>query len=334
MIARNSSFIYKGKAVHIKQVAEELGVSYVLEGSVRRLGERVRITAAQRRDDRRPHRAERYDRNLADVFAVQDEITEAIVAAVEPQIYAAENFRARRKPPESLDAWDLVMRALSHFWRVTRQDNIAAQELLEKQSPSIRTMAKRWGCWRPVSLLVSIWAGRTRRLRRSPSARRWRQSAPTAMIPGRITPWAAPICSRAGWTIRSPSSKPRCVSIPNFSLAHCYYGITLADSGRWQEAEEAVRRALRFSPRDPLSAIYFGAAAFAQYVGRNYEKAMQLARTVYPAPRRFRRSPAAADRRRRHGRTDRGRRGCTGGTAPRPARRFSCLDRRPNADQA
>src|SRR4029078_10883075 len=65
---------------------------------------------------------------------------------------------------------------------------------------------------------------------------------------------------------------------PNFSLAHCYYGIDLADNGRWQEAEEAVRRALRFSPRDPLSAIYFGAAAFAQYIGRNYEKAMQLAR--------------------------------------------------------
>ncbi len=76
--------------------------------------------------------AERYDRNLADVFAVQDEITEAIVAAIEPQLYAAENFRARRKPPDSMDAWDLVMRALSHYWRVTRQDNVVAQALLEK----------------------------------------------------------------------------------------------------------------------------------------------------------------------------------------------------------
>jgi tetratricopeptide (TPR) repeat protein len=76
--------------------------------------------------------AERYDRSLADVFAVQDEITEAIVAAIEPQLYAAENFRAQRKPPDSLDAWDLVMRALSHYWRVTRQDNVVAQALLEK----------------------------------------------------------------------------------------------------------------------------------------------------------------------------------------------------------
>ena len=76
--------------------------------------------------------AERYDRNLADVFAVQDEITQAIVAAIEPQLYAAENFRARRKAPDNMDAWDLVMRALSHYWRVTRQDNVVAQALLEK----------------------------------------------------------------------------------------------------------------------------------------------------------------------------------------------------------
>jgi hypothetical protein len=73
-----------------------------------------------------------YDRALADVFAVQDEITEAIVAAIEPQLYAAENFHAKRKPPDSMDAWDLVMRALSHYWRVTRQDNVVAQALLEK----------------------------------------------------------------------------------------------------------------------------------------------------------------------------------------------------------
>ncbi|MFX4543545.1 hypothetical protein ABTA76_20050, partial [Acinetobacter baumannii] len=67
---------------------------------------------------------EQFDRKLVDVFAVQDEITNAIVAAVEPQIYAAENFRAQRKPPASLDAWDLLMRALSHYWRVTREDHL------------------------------------------------------------------------------------------------------------------------------------------------------------------------------------------------------------------
>src|SRR4029077_14089296 len=76
--------------------------------------------------------AERYDRDITDVFAVQDEITEAIVAAIEPQLYAAENFRAQRKPPDSMDAWDLVMRALSYYWRGTRQGNVVAQALLEQ----------------------------------------------------------------------------------------------------------------------------------------------------------------------------------------------------------
>src|SRR5712691_3017851 len=133
VIARNSSFIYKGKAVHMKQVAEELGVGYLVEGSVRKSGDRVRITA-QLNDVATGSQlwAERYDRELADVFAVQDEITEAIVAAIEPQVFAAENFRARRKPPESLDAWELLMQALSHYWRVTREDNVLAQALLEK----------------------------------------------------------------------------------------------------------------------------------------------------------------------------------------------------------
>ena len=133
VIARNSSFVYKGKSVHMKQIAEELGVGYVVEGSVRKGGDRVRITVQLNDVATGSHIwAERYDRSLADVFAVQDEITEAIVAAIEPQLYAAENFRARRKPPDSMDAWDLVMRALSHYWRVTRQDNLVAQALLEK----------------------------------------------------------------------------------------------------------------------------------------------------------------------------------------------------------
>ena len=134
MIARNSSFIYKGKAVHMKQVAEELGVGYVVEGSVRKGGDRVRITAQLNDVATGSHIwAEHYDRRLADVFAVQDEITEAIVAAIEPQLYAAENFRAKRKHPDSMDAGDLVMRALSHYWRVTRQDNLVAQALLENK---------------------------------------------------------------------------------------------------------------------------------------------------------------------------------------------------------
>jgi hypothetical protein len=116
----------------VKQVADELGVGCVLEGSVRKSGDRVRITAQLNDAATGSHIwAERYDRGLVDVFTVQDEITEAIVAAIEPQIYARESLRAQRRPPDNMDAWDLVMRGLSHYWRVTRQDNFVAQALLE-----------------------------------------------------------------------------------------------------------------------------------------------------------------------------------------------------------
>jgi len=161
VIARNSSFTYKGKSVHMRQIAEELGVGYVVEGSVRKSGDRVRITAQLNDVATGSHIwAERYDRDLADVFAVQDEITESIVAAIEPQLYAAENFRARRKAPGSLDAWDLVMRALSHYWRVTRQDNVSRRRCWKKPSRSTRTMGRRLACSPPAISSALIWAGR------------------------------------------------------------------------------------------------------------------------------------------------------------------------------
>ena len=188
VIARNSSFIYKGRSVHLKQIAEELGVAYVVEGSVRKDGDRVRITAQLNDVFTGSHIwAERYDRNLADVFAVQDEITEAIVAAIEPQLYAAENFRARRKLPDSMDAWDLLMRALSHYWRVTRQDNVVAQALLERRLILTRITARRVVCSPPVIHSVPTWVGRTwrRQRRQSPRALHRQQFSPTARIPGR-----------------------------------------------------------------------------------------------------------------------------------------------------
>ena len=188
VIARNSSFTYKGKAVHLKQVAEELGVGYVLEGSVRKSGGRVRITAQLNDVATGSHVwAERYDRDVADVFAVQDEITESIVAAIEPQLYAAENFRARRKPPGSLDAWDLVMRALSHYWRVTRQDHVVAQALLEKAIAIDPNYGQALGVL-AASYTFGAHMGWEdwKTSRRSPSVPRWRRSAPTAKTPGRI----------------------------------------------------------------------------------------------------------------------------------------------------
>ena len=280
VIARNSSFIYKGKSVHMKQVAEELGVGYVLEGSVRKGGDRVRITAQLNDVATGSHIwAERYDRGLADVFAVQDEITEAIVAAIEPQIYAAENFRAERKPPENLDAWDLVMRALSYYWRVTRQDNVVAQALLEKAISIDPNYGQALGVL-ATSHTFGAHMGWEDMTKSMPSAER---GALAAIRTDSEDPWAHHALGCAYlFTRRFDDSLAEFELAlrlnPNFSLAQAYHGLALSYCGRWEEADEAVKRALRLSPRDPYSAVYYGIAAYAQFIGRHYEKAMQLAR--------------------------------------------------------
>ena len=121
VIARNSSFTYKGKAVDVKQVSRELGVRYVLEGSVRKGGNRVR-TSAQLIDAATGNHiwADRYDRDLTDIFALQDEITERVVAAIEPRLLAAEGVRSQARSPEDLSAWDMLIRANSLFWRLNQ----------------------------------------------------------------------------------------------------------------------------------------------------------------------------------------------------------------------
>ncbi len=280
VVARNSAFSYKGKSVHLKQIGEELGVGYVVEGSVRKDGDHVRITAQLNDVVTGSHLwAERYDRDLADVFAVQDEITQAVVAAIEPQLYAAENFRARRQTPENMVAWDLVMRALSHYWRVTRQDNLVAQALLEK------AIAVDPGYGQALSLLAACYTF---------SAHMGWETMPRAIpLAERAALSAIRADSEDAWAHYALASvylfyKRFDDSIaefelalrlnPNFSPARGIYGVALAYCGRWEEGASAARQALRFSPRDPFAAIYCGVASYCQYVGRNYPEAIRLSR--------------------------------------------------------
>ena len=280
VIARNSAFTYKGKAVHLKQIAAELGVGYVVEGSVRKSGDRVRITAQLNDATTGSHIwAERYDRGLVDVFAVQDEITEAIVAAIEPQIYAAESFRAQRKLPNSMDAWDLVMRALSHYWRVTRQDGVVAQALLEKATAIDPNYGQALGVL-ATSYTFSAHMGWADVATAAPIAER---AALAAIQADSEDPWAHHALGCAYLFMRRFDDSLAEFELalrlnPNFSLAQGYYALTLSYCGRWEEANVAARRALRLSPRDPFSAIFCGIAGYAQFVGRNYDEAMRLAR--------------------------------------------------------
>jgi TolB-like protein/cytochrome c-type biogenesis protein CcmH/NrfG len=280
VISRNSSFTFKGKAVHLSQVAEELGVRYVVEGSVRKSGDRVRIAAQLNDVTTDSHLwAERYDRGLADVFAVQDEITEAIVAAIEPQLYAAENFRAQRKAPESMDAWDLVMRALSHYWRVTKQDHVVAQALLEKAI----TIDPNYGRALGVLATSYMFTAHMGWMDMSATMPQAEKAALAAIRHDSEDPWAHNALGHVYLFARryddSLAEFERALQLnPNFALAQGYYGLSLSYNGHWEDADAAARRALRLSPRDPYSPVYMGIAAYAQFLGRNYDAAMQLCR--------------------------------------------------------
>ena len=280
VIARNSSFIYKGKAVHMKQLAEELGVGYVVEGSVRKDGDRVRISA-KLNDVATGSQvwAERYDRGLADVFAVQDEITQAVVAAIEPQLIAAENFRAQRKAPDSMDAWELVMRALSHYWRVTRQDNFVAQALLEKAI----AMDPDYGQALGVLAASHVFSAHMGWADMATAVTIAEHAALAAIRADSEDPWAHyALASTYLFARRFDDSLAEFELAlqlnPSFSPARGYYGRTLAFCGRWEEGDVAARHALRLSPRDPYAAIYCGVAAIAQFIGRNYSEAIRLSR--------------------------------------------------------
>jgi tetratricopeptide (TPR) repeat protein len=210
---------------------------------------------------------------------VQDEITHAVVAAIEPQLYAAENFRSRRKTPDNMAAWDLVMRALQHYWRVTRQDNLVAQALLEKAidvSP---------GYGQALSLLAACHT--------FAAHMGWEEMASSINVAERAALAAIRADSEDAWAHYALASVylfekrfDDCIAEfelalelnPNFSPARGLYGLALAYRGRWEEGDDAAREALWFSPRDPFAAIYCGVAAYCQYVGGNYEEAMRMSR--------------------------------------------------------
>jgi TolB-like protein/Tfp pilus assembly protein PilF len=279
VIARNSSFTYKGRNINVRQIAEELRVRYVLEGSVRKAGDRVRVSAQLNDAATGSHIwAENFDRKLVDVFAMQDEITNAIVAAVEPQIYAAENFRAQRKPPASLDAWDLLMRALSHYWRITCEDHVEAQGLLERAI----TIDPNYGQAQALlaaSHMFGVHLGWADLAKAAPIAER---AAALAVQLDREDAWAHTALGSVYFSTRrledALSEFETALRLnSNFCLAQGYYALALSYAGRTEDSFEAAMRAIRLSPRDPALAIYYGIAGYARFLVRKYDEAIALA---------------------------------------------------------
>ena len=275
VIARNSTFVYKGRAVDVKRVARDLGVRYVLEGSVRRAGKQLRISA-QLIDaiSGAHHWAERYDRELGDIFAVQDELTRSVAAAIEPSLLTAEGLRALSRSPENLGAWELVARAQTHFWRMTKEDYETAIDTLRRAvelhpdyAPSRSLLA--------FCLMFAAHMGWTDRRR---NALVGRDHANRAIALDDRDPWG--YTALGYWALMEKRTEESIAAFrraldlnPNSAAAHAHLGHGLAFAGQSQEAIEHAESAIRLSPFDPMTALCLGTIAVSHFTAGRYADA-------------------------------------------------------------
>jgi TolB-like protein/class 3 adenylate cyclase/Flp pilus assembly protein TadD len=280
VIARNSSFVYKGKAVDIKRAARELGVRYVLEGSVRRGGNRVRITAQLIDASTGNHIwADRYDGELTDVFELQDEITRKVVAAIEPKLLEAEAARSHARSPEDLGAWDLVMQANSVFWRMTRADVDATIAILRKAVQRYPDYAPAQSMLAFALLFRAIATGAFRgqdlpdALALASRAAELDDSDPWAHL---ALGWAALLRRRTEIAVEQYQ---RALDInPNFAAAHGHLGMAYALDDQSDKAVVHMEQAIRMSPHDPQTFLFNTNLAIAHYLSGRYAEAVVVGR--------------------------------------------------------
>jgi adenylate cyclase len=255
VIARNSSFTYRGKHVDIRQVGRELGVRYVLEGSIRKSGDRLRVTAQLIDAGTGAHIwADTYNRMVADVFDVQDDITRNVVGAIEPSIKEAEIERAQRKKSNDLNAYDFYLRALPELYSATREGNDKAIELLNRAlltDPNFAAAATAiGGC-----LLWRIGYGWSDIREAAPRVRKY---AELALRFDKENSDALALLARGTAAMRQYDealllSERAVTSNPNSAFAWTNRGWVYLYLEQPKVAEELLERALRLSPRDPFN---------------------------------------------------------------------------------
>jgi tetratricopeptide (TPR) repeat protein len=288
VIARNSSFHYKGQSPKVQDVGRELGVQYVVEGSVRKAGNQVRITAQVVEAASGNHLwAERYDRDLKDIFALQDEMTQTIVGAVEPELGAAERERAARKPPENLDAWETYQRGLWYMWGFTKEGNTEAQRLFRRTQELDPGFATAYA-FESYSHYLDAMLGYAEAPGESLVAAL--TAAKKALALDDKDPVAYFALGRVymirGQHDASVAELETALALnPNFANAYHGLGAALLLSGRLEEAAEALDTAIRLSPRDP---VLWGTMCFRSVTCnllQQYEAAAEWARRATHEPR-------------------------------------------------
>ena len=290
VISRNSSFTYKGASVDVKDVARDLGVQYVLEGSVRKSGDRVRITAQLVDAIADKHIwAESYDRELGDVFQVEDEIPQSIVTSVAPEYFSAELDRAQRKEERNLDAWDAFMRGYWHLLRFTEDDNAAAQRLLRKAIDLDPRQSNYHGLLAVTHVLDAFYGWSASR---DESFRQALESAERGLaLDDQDTQALRSIGLVHFFSKNHPlalSYYERAVAAnPNEAENRALLGAALGVAGDYEAALEQLETAMRLSPRDAHMATWYASLGIAAFVAGQEEKAAEWARKAVEANPQF-----------------------------------------------
>jgi len=280
VIARNSCFTYKGRAVDVKQVGRELGVRYVLEGSLRKTGNRIRVTAQLVEAETGKHVwAERYDRDLADLFAVQDEISEAVTIAIAPAIAEAEQRRAMRKPPEDLDAWTSYQRGLWHLSKFTPDDNALAEKFFQQAVDLDPTFSGGYVGLASVQNQAAEFKGRglPEALSSAESLARRAVALDGGDAEARSLLGLA-LSRRGDYEGALAEVEQALATTPNLAAAYHTLAIALIFSGRPREGLVALEKSIRLDPRDPRSRIRLMQMALGLYFSREYTAAVEAAK--------------------------------------------------------
>jgi adenylate cyclase len=277
VIARNSTFTYKGRAVRVEEVGRELGVSHVLEGSVRRSGDRVRINAQLVDATSGSHLwAERYDRSLDDIFDLQDDVALSIVAALRVRLTDVEAQRLDRPLTENLEAYDLYLQGLALSQQMGREGRLEAKSLLERAieldpefGPAYAALAAVWvGAW------LGHWTRDEGTPERAAALADRSLELDDSHVPSLV--WAVNAYDLVGRNEDALATAQRAVALgPGSAGAHMVLARTLRSAGREREAEREFQEALRLNPLDPLVCLFVGTALF---LSQDYDRALAVLR--------------------------------------------------------
>jgi adenylate cyclase len=289
VISRNSAFTYKGKAVDVPEISAELGVRYLLNGSIRKSGSRVRITA-QLVDAESGGQiwASRFDGDLSEMFELQDRVAEEVSGSIEPSLSLAEIKRSRVQPTENLAAYDLYLRALPHHYAQTREDSDAALDLLRRAAtldPGF-SLAKAFAAYTVMIREIQGWlldGEREEGARLAHEALQDGRDDPTALrFAGQAIAWLAR--DRA----RGLAAVERSLALnPNSAQAHGAAAWTMLYLGRPDPATTHFKRAMRLSPLDPQISYFLSGLGYAYVMARRFEDAVEVStRAVAEMPER------------------------------------------------